>query len=140
MNRKSVILHDRQQAPAAMSELWQWCKQELEAGRRLSVKAQPVTRSEEASAKFHAMCADFERSGIEWAGKKRSREQWKILLISGHTIATKADAEITYGLEREVVSLRESSAQMGAARMASLIEYTNAMAVELGVKLSAPDA
>lgn len=83
-------------------------------------------RNEEQSELFHAICTDLAKSGTEWAGKRRTKDQWKVLLISGHAVATKRGAEMVPGLEGEFVNMRESSASMGISRMSSLIEYAKA--------------
>ncbi len=103
-----------------------------------AVDVRPVKRTEDQSAKFHAMCGDFEKSGIKWAGKPRVKDEWKVLLISGHAIATGLGAEVVAGLEGELVNVRERSATMGVRRGASLIEYVLAMGVQMGVKFSEP--
>ena len=59
-------------------------------------------------------------------GKPRSVSDWKILMVSGHAIATKRPTELVPGLEGELVALRESTAQMSVARMNSLIDYIQA--------------
>lgn len=84
------------------------------------------TRNLEQNALFHALCTDISRSGIEWAGKERSAEEWKLLLVSGHTKATKGQTDFVPGLEGEFVNLRESTAKMSKSRIASLIEYAQA--------------
>lgn len=134
-----ITMHNAQQGHSALMALWQQAKAHLMAGQPMCVELKEKTRSAEASAKFHAMCADFARSGIEWAGKKRSPMEWKVLLISGHSIATKLGAEMVPGLENEFVNIRESSARMSVPRMNSLIEYTYAMGTQLGVRFSAPE-
>jgi hypothetical protein len=96
------------------------------------------TRAEIQSRKFHAMCGDVARQ-CEWAGKKRTAEQWKLLFVSGHAIATKEGAEILPGIENEFLNIRESTAKMGVKRMASLIEYVSAWGAGQDVKWSAPD-
>jgi hypothetical protein len=73
---------------------------------------------------FHAICSALSKSKMEWAGKRRPLEAWKVLLISGHTKATAGEVEIIPGLENEFVNIRESSASMSKKRMASLIEYS----------------
>lgn len=88
-----------------------------------SVTVSAPTRNLEQNAKFHAICSDIANSGIEWMGKKRTAEQWKVLLVSGHAIATKEGAEVVPGLEGEFVNLRESTALMSKKRSSSLIEY-----------------
>lgn len=134
-----ATLFNAQQAKPVIDALWLEAKNLLMAGHRLTVELRHITRSNEASAKFHAMCADFERSGVQWAGKKRSAAEWKVLLISGHSVATKQGAELVPGLENEFVNIRESSARMSRARMNSLIEYTQAMGTEMGVRFTAPE-
>lgn len=89
-------------------------------GSRLSIKEE--TRTLEQSAKFHAICGDIAKQ-IPFAGKMRSPEQWKMLLVSGHAVATKRGSEMLPGLEGEWCNLRESTAAMGVKRLSSLIEY-----------------
>ena len=96
------------------------------------------TRTTDMNAKFHAMAGDFAKSGMQWAGKKRNAQEWKILLISGHATATKEGSEIVPGLEGEFVSIRESSALMSIKRGCSLIDYTQAYGDTLGVKWTEP--
>jgi hypothetical protein len=74
-----------------------------------------------------------------WAGEPRDAAQWKVLLVSGHGVATKQGADIVPGLEHEFVNLRESTAQMDKARSASLIEYALAYCAQNGIKLRAPE-
>jgi hypothetical protein len=88
------------------------------------VEVHEPTRSLEQNAKFHALCTDL--AGTEWAGKPRDAAAWKVLLVSGHAVATKHGAEIVPGLEGEFVNLRESTAKMSKARGSSLIEYAQA--------------
>jgi hypothetical protein len=83
-------------------------------------------RNLEQSARFHAVCEDLANSSATWAGKPRNATEWKTLLISGHTIATKGEVEIIPGLEGEFLNVRESSARMPKSRMTSLIEYSEA--------------
>jgi hypothetical protein len=84
------------------------------------------SRTLEASAKFHAICTELARSGLPWAGKPRTAEQWKVLLVSGHSVASKQGAEMVPGLEGEFVNIRESTALMSSKRISSLIEYASA--------------
>lgn len=88
------------------------------------------TRSGGQSAKFHAICGDLARAGVLWMGKPRTSAQWKVLLVSGHAIATKEGAELVHGLEGEMVNLRESTAAMTKRRSSSLIEYAQAFAAQ----------
>jgi len=93
------------------------------------------SRNLDQSAAFHAICGDIAASGLPWAGKARTAEQWKVLLVSGHAAATGQGAEMVPGLESEFVNIRESTALMSKKRASSLIEYATAFAVQNGVKL-----
>lgn len=110
---KFILAHDeaRRRAMQAIAS--------APAGHVVVVKK--PTRSLEQNAKFHAVCQNL--AGREWAGKPRSAMEWKVLLVSGHAVATDGSADIVDGLEGEVVNLRESTAAMTKARGASLIDY-----------------
>lgn len=94
------------------------------------------TRTLEQNEHFHALCSDVAKSGFEWAGKKRTAIQWKVLFVSAHAIATKEGSEIIPGLESEFVNIRESTALMSKRRGASLIEYVLAFCSEKGIKVN----
>ncbi len=83
----------------------------------------PPTRSGGQNDFFHSICSDIAKSGFEWAGKPRKPEEWKVLLVSGHTKATQGEVEFVPGLEGEFVNIRESTARMSVKRAASLLEY-----------------
>ena len=95
-----------------------------------SVTIAEPRRNSDQNAKFHAICSDIARSGMEWAGKRRTAEQWKVLLVSGHATATKAGSEMVPGLEGEFVNIRESTALMSVKRSSSLIEYALAFCAQ----------
>jgi hypothetical protein len=99
----------------------------------------PTTRREIQSDKFHAMCGDVSKQ-LQYMGRWLSKDQWKVLFISGHAIATGAGADIVPGLEGEFTNIRESSAQMSIKRMASLIEYVAAYGSDHGVQWSEPES
>jgi hypothetical protein len=99
------------------------------------VTFQEPTRTLEQNAKFHALCTDIARSGLKWMGKRRTSDEWKVLLVSGHSVATKEGTEMVPGLEGEFVNIRESTARMGVRRAASLIEYTLAFCAMHNVPL-----
>lgn len=105
----------------------------LEATEGFAVRITPPTRNLEQSAKFHAICGDLARQ-LPYAGKKRTLDEWKFLIISGHSVATQQGTEILPGLEGEFLNLRESSSSMSVARMSSLIEYALAYCAMNNVK------
>lgn len=101
-----------------------------------SVTISPPKRSNDQNSKFHALCSDIARSGAQWAGKRREADEWKVLLVSGHAVATKEGCEIVPGLENEFVAIRESTASMSKARGSSLIEYAVAFAAMHDIKIT----
>lgn len=100
-----------------------------------TVIIKPVTRSLGQNDHFHALCRDLAASTLEWAGKRRSEAEWKMLMVSGHSVATGEQGEVIPGVEGEFVAIRESTARMGVARASSLIEYVTAFCVSSGVDL-----
>lgn len=101
----------------------------LDAPEGFMVRIEPRTRSLEQNAMLHALFAEAAKDAT-WHGRKLTAEQWKVLFISGHAIATGRGADMVPGLEGEFVNIRESSARMSVARMTSLIEYINAWMAE----------
>lgn len=96
------------------------------------VRIGPPSRNLEQNALFHAICGEL-AAKLPYAGKARTLEQWKAIIVNGHSVTTKADAEIVPGLEGEFLNLRESSAKMTVARMSSLIEYALAFCAMHGI-------
>lgn len=88
--------------------------------------------------RFHAICSDLARSGLEWAGAQRTALEWKCLLISAHAAATRQDVEVIQGIEGELVNVRESTTSMSKQRGSSLIEYSQAFCMNNGVRLRDP--
>ena len=97
-------------------------------------------RNSGQNERFHAICGDIAKASILWQGKPRSAKQWKVLLVSGHAIATGDGAEMVPGLEGEFVNIRESTALMSVRRSSSLIEYATAFAVNSGVVFLAKES
>ena len=107
-----------------------------EADDNSRVTIGPESRTLDQNAKFHALASDIAKSGYLWLGKKREAAAWKVLLVSGHAVATKEGSEIVPGLEGEFVNLRESTALMSKKRGASLIEYTLAFMAMNDIKIT----
>ena len=104
----------------------------LQASDKVVVEVREKNRTDEQNAKLHAMLGDIAKQKT-FNGQKLSIEQWKMIFVSGHRIATGGTAEMAIGLEGEVINLRESTARMGVHRLASLIEYIQAWAAGNGV-------
>ena len=103
--------------------------------RPLMVVVQESTRSLEQSAKLHAIFGELAKKAT-YNGEKLTLEQWKVLLVSAHTIATKEQVKMVIGIEGEIINLRESTAKMSVKRMTSLIEYVTAWAAMNDIALS----
>ena len=133
--RLSMRLWEPAQGYRAIGEVWRHAKALLLAGHRLVLELRPETRSLSQNAHFHALCSDVAAAGLPWAGMKRTAAEWKVLLVSGHAVATEEQSEIVPGLEGEFVNIRESTALMSKARGSSLIEYTLAFCAANNVAL-----
>lgn len=134
-DRFTARLLNAHQGHQAVEAAWGYAKPLLLAEHRLVLEVRPENRTLDQNAHFHALCGDIARSGIEWFGKPRKAEEWKVLLVSGHAKATKQEADVVPGIEGELVNLRESTARMSRQRASSLIEYTLAFCAERGVAL-----
>jgi NinB protein len=120
--RQIVLLDEDRRARAVTAVL------QAQLGQVVTIKE--ATRNAEQSARLHAICTDLAKGGVQWLGKRRSTTDWKILLVSGHAVATRQGHEMLPGLEGEFVNLRESTAQMSKSRMSSLIDYATAWAAQ----------
>lgn len=130
--KQTIFLRSKQQQQAAINAI---LATPLDKDKPVTIRITDYKRNLDQNAKFHAMLADIARQ-VQWCGKWLKPEQWKVLLISGHAVATNLEADVLPGLEGEYVNIRESSAQMSVKRMASLIEYTTAWAIGQGVRFT----
>lgn len=134
-NRLVLRLYSAQQGHQAIQQAWAHAKGYLMAsGAPMVLEVRPETRSDRQNRLLHALFGDVSNQS-EWMGKKRTPAEWKLLFVSGHAVATKQGADLVPGLEGEFLNLRESTARMGKARMASLLDYVMSWAVEHGVEL-----
>lgn len=134
-DRMVIRLFEPVQAHRAIEAAWHHAKGWLGAGgARLVLEVRPETRSDRQNRLLHALFGDVAKQAL-WIGSSRTPEQWKLLFVSGHAIATKEGADMVPGLEGEFLNLRESTARMSKARMASLLEYVMAWCAMHGVEL-----
>ena len=132
----SLRLHNPQQAHGALQQAWQQTKGHLGAGGSpLVLELRAETRTTQQNRLLHALFADVSRQA-QWLGKSLTPAQWKLLFVSGHAVATKQGADVVPGLEGEFLNLRESTARMGRARMASLLDYVMAWCAEHDIELT----
>ena len=117
MNKKQFIISSYANLVAA----FQWIR-EVGFFKAYILEVRPLTRTDPQNKLLHALFGDLAHQA-KWQNEKLTAEQWKMLMISAHTICTKEPNKMVIGLEGEVVNLRESSAKMSVARLNSLIEY-----------------
>lgn len=132
-DKASFRLPDQKLGHSLVVKGWEWAKEQIGLGKVVHVEFKLETRTDRQNRLLHALFADIARQA-EFAGKKRSAEQWKQILVLGHGIATKEECEIVQ-IEGEAVALRESTAKMTKRRMASLLEYVLAYAATEGIEL-----
>lgn len=130
--KQTIFLRSKQQQQSAINAI---LASPLDNDKPVTIRITDYKRNLDQNARFHAMLGDIARQ-VKWCGKTLKPEQWKVLLISGHAVATKQPADIVPGIEGEFVNIRESSAEMSVGRMASLIEYVMAWAVGQGVRFT----
>jgi hypothetical protein len=128
MDECAVILNDATRVRAAHAL--------VDAPDGWSVAIKPATRSLAQNALLHALFSDL-ASRAKFHGRVLSAAQWKVLMISGHAVATGNGADIVPGIEGEFVNIRESSARMSIRRMNSLLEYVIAWCVDNDIRLPA---
>lgn len=128
MAKKTYVLH----TPLIRENA---CRAILKAEPGYVVTIAEPTRSSEQNAKLHALLSDLAKSPMTWAGKRRTLDEWKMLMVSAHSVATQHPGEVIPGVEGEFVAIRESTASMSVARASSLIEYVLSFCVSNGVEL-----
>ena len=120
MNRRTFRLINNAVRQRAIDEIWG-----APEGHYCIIQEETRTLSQNDA--IHRICRELERQQVEWAGRTHTWAAWKILLVSGHALATTGEQpELVAGLEGELVNLRESTASMGKRRGSSLIEYATA--------------
>ena len=80
-------------------------------------------RSLKQNAKMWPMLQDFEKQA-RWAGAARSKEDWKIILLSAWRVAERQEnPRLITGLEGEVVALGYRTSKLSKKDFCSFIEY-----------------
>ena len=133
MSQKFERVIDKKNKRDVMKLAYEMAGTLLQSHEKVIVEVRERKRSDAQNAKLHAMLKDIAKQKT-FNGQKLSIDQWKMIFVSGHRIATGGTAEMAIGLEGEVINLRESTARMGVRRLASLIEYIQAWAAGNGVE------
>lgn len=102
------------------------------------VEIREATRNDMQNKKLHAMLGDISRQAT-YQDMHLTLEQWKLLMISAHTIATGGQVDLITGIEGETCNIRELSSKMSVRRCASLIEYIQAWGAGNGIRFTESD-
>jgi hypothetical protein len=90
------------------------------------VRIGPPTRSLEANAALHAELTDIAAT-MQWAGKPRTVECWKRLLVSAWLRARGESVEMLPALDGHGIDIVYSpTSQMTSAQVSELIDYIGA--------------
>jgi hypothetical protein len=111
-----------------------FCRWVMTAPPRTVATLKGVKRSIPQNSRLWAMLTDVARQA-EWAGKKRTTEQWKDL-FSGAVKAAAGDLEAVPGLEGGFMILGLRTSEMSVAEMADLQTYIEAWGAQHGVTFS----
>ena len=126
MSNHTIFLIDRQRKQYAIQ-----CIHDAPENHVCIVKQK--TRSLEQNRMLHKVLSYLSKTK-DFGGKKRTIEEWKLIMVSGHAVATGQQSEMTLGIEGEVLNLRESTAKMSVKRLNSLIEYAMAWCADNDVR------
>ena len=134
MEKSTWTLSEKAQARAAFNAAYERGMAHVLQGGRAVLELRPERRSDVQNARLHAMFSDIAKRHL-FNGRRLTLDQVKVIFISGHSMVTGNGADLVVGLEGEAVNIRESSARMSVARMASLIEYVQCWAANNGLEL-----
>lgn len=127
------------QAHAVLTRLAAWLKPRLAAGGVYTLSVGEQTRSAVQNARLHAMLTDVAKQ-IEWAGKKRSIDVWKRLMVAAWLRAENEHLEFLPAIDgRGVDVIFERTSRMNVAQVSSLIDYVRAWGDVSGVVWSDGD-
>jgi hypothetical protein len=133
---RTIIMRDPVQGHKAMvDDVWPWCKAMLMAERKVQLVAKPAKRTQEHSARLHAMLGWISKH-IEWAGAKRDIDTWKRLLTAAWCRARGEHVAYLPALDGHGIDIvfRRTS-EMTGAEMAELIEFIFSWAAQAGYQV-----
>lgn len=116
-----------------MSAAWEFAKSILQFGKpaRVTVEEAHSVRTLEQNDKLHAIAHELSKT-TKWAGKYRTTEDWKRLLVDAWARAErKSQCEIVPSLDGTgVVNLGIQTRRMRVGDMSELIEFAQAWCVD----------
>jgi len=120
----SIIMINPVQGHKALTEnVWPWCKAMLMAEHRIEVTAKPAKRTQEHSARLHAMLGWISKH-VEWAGAKHDTDTWKRLLVAAWCRARGEQISYLPALDGHGIDIVfKRTSELTGKEMADLIEY-----------------
>lgn len=136
---EQVFILRVENARELMVSVWRLACQFLELGKavRITVKEHRASRSLDQNAMFHAYCGEIARQR-KWAGRWIDGSGWKRLILDSWARESgKRQGDVVPSLDgSSIVNLSVQSHRMTVGEMAEVITFTQAWAVENGVKLN----
>lgn len=131
---KKTLIQSPNQIQWACSWLAHWLSRGLEDGKPVSVKLAHESRSEAQNRHLWPLlqCLATQK---EYGGQKRSKEEWKIIMISAYKFEPQG---IVIGLNGELVNLNYSTSELTKAQFSEFIEMIYAQGCEWGIQWSDP--
>ena len=131
---KQATIKSLADVPRATAWLAHWLSKGLEGGKAVVIKLSHETRSESQNRHLWPLLTCFANQ-IEYGGKLRSKEEWKVILISAYKFDPQG---IVIGINGEVVNLNYSTSELNKAQFSEFIELIYAEGTERGVTWSNP--
>lgn len=133
MDRLSIPLWEPARAYQDILKAWAWIKSSLIAGHRLVLEVRQETRSDAQNRLLHAWIGEIAKT-CEWAGRRRSPETWKRLLVAAWLRARGESVEVLPALDGHGIDIVwRPTHTLTRAECAELSEFVMAWAAEHGV-------
>jgi len=133
MNKPQIRVEQQSQVLSATNWLASMLEKGLQSGAIIVQLSRPK-RSDEQNRHLWPLLTCFSKQ-IEYGGKLRSKEEWKVILISAYKFDPQG---IVIGINGEVVNLNYSTSELNKAQFSEFIELIYAEGTERGVTWSNP--
>ena len=124
----SITLTDPQQGLQTLDRMRTWVRNQLQAGKRLTLTIGEETRTLPQNSRMWAMLSDISAQ-VEWHGLKLSKEDWKDMAS-----ASLKRQRAVPGMDGGFVVLGQRTSEMSKADMSELMELMEAFGAQHGVK------
>lgn len=123
---------------ALIQTIWPWSKNMLFAEHRIEVTAKLAKRTQEHSARLHAMIGWISKH-VDWAGGKQDVETWKRLLVAAWCRARGETISYLPALDGNGIDIvfRRTS-ELTGAEMAELIEFIYCWGASMELNIPEP--